>query len=167
MNEKPLAPPHQIGINKISKLHNFPINLFWGWAQTPPASNRDTNNQQKCTSLCARVPRVWVLPLLDTLGPPPVVTWHAAPQFGQTFCYNIQIWPHFQLPQPPNLVTVCIFFIFTERLSSADQPWGSLRTWMWFSYLEDLGGGQSRHFWGASLETYSGGGQLKKHPVFR
>ena len=36
----------------------------------------------------------------------------------------------------------------------------------WFSYLEDLEGGQSRDLWGGggSLETFSGEAQLKKTP---
>ena len=37
---------------------------------------------------------------------------------------------------------------------------------LWFLYLEDLEGGQSRDLWrGANLETFSGKAQLKKHPV--
>ena len=42
-----------------------------------------------------------------------------------------------------------------------------LRTPMWSSYLQDLGGGAVEAFFGgASLETFSGGGQLKKNTLY-
>ena len=40
-----------------------------------------------------------------------------------------------------------------------------LAKWIWFQHQENLGGSQSKQIWGgASLETFSGGGQLKKTP---
>ena len=36
-----------------------------------------------------------------------------------------------------------------------------LRTSMWFSYLQDFGGASRGIFWGASLETFSGGASKK------
>ena len=45
------------------------------------------------------------------------------------------------------------------------QGGASLRTWAWFQHLEKLGGGPVQaNLGGASLETFSGEGQLKKSP---
>ena len=42
-----------------------------------------------------------------------------------------------------------------------------LAKWIWFQHLENLGGASPSKFGGASLETFSGEGQLKKPPCKR